>query len=211
MSKHLWGSSHSHIDIFLFLGLWLVSSKSINPQDKEEEIIKLEEKVLELKKENRVLKLQINEKVNTEANEKEKEEIATLQKINEEKEVEIAELTNKVQELDAKFNEANESKEQERQQLIEKHTDEVAKLREELEKVNNERQTLQQSIKATEENKESKPINETSAEMIRSIMNQFYVKLYQSIEGKDTLTSAGVLKLTAEIIRKETKAALNTN
>lgn len=188
-----------------------MSSKSINPQDKEEEIIKLEEKVLELKKENRVLKLQINEKVNTEANEKEKEEIATLQKINEGKEVEIAELTNKVQELDAKFNEANESKEQERQQLIEKHTDEVAKLREELEKVNNERQTLQQSIKATEENKESKPINETSAEMIRSIMNQFYVKLYQSIEGKDTLTSAGVLKLTAEIIRKETKAALNTN
>lgn len=202
-------SYHSHANIFL--GLWLVSSKSTNPQDKEEEIIKLEEKVLELKKENRVLKLQLNEKVNTEANEEEKEEIATLQKCNEEKDAEIAELTNKVQLLDQQINEANETKEQEGKQLVEKHTEEVAKLRAELEKVNNERQTLQQSIKEKEENKESKPINETSAEMIRSIMNQFYVKLYQSIEGKDTLTSAGVLKLTAEIIRKETKAALNTN
>lgn len=201
----------------MILGLWLVSSKPSNTFDKEEEIIKLEEKMLELKKENRLLKLQLNdsEKLSTVASSKEKDELIVLQKSNEEKEIKISQLMGKTQELEQAIQQANQSKETEKEQLIQIHMDEIAKLREELEKKNKELLALQESSKQQE--KESKEpgekmgTNETNAEMIRSIMNQFYVKFYQSVDGKNTLTTAEALKLTAEIIRKETKAALNSN
>lgn len=173
--------------------------------------------MLELKKENRLLKLQLNdsEKLSTVASSKEKDELIVLQKSNEEKEIKISQLMGKTQELEQAIQQANQSKETEKEQLIQIHMDEIAKLREELEKKNKELLALQESSKQQE--KESKEpgekmgTNETNAEMIRSIMNQFYVKFYQSVDGKNTLTTAEALKLTAEIIRKETKAALNSN
>lgn len=231
------------------IGLWLVSSKQGNTQDKEEEIIALEEKVLELKKENRLLKLQYNESrkvVNTVDNNTNNEEMINLQKCNEEKATQILELTDKVKELEHDIRIEKVLNENKFDQLIQTHSDEMATLREELDKKNTEIKAFEQKIKEclerememkkkigaekekekekeTETEKEKKKEketekeedkgkpNESNAEMIRSIMNQFYVKLYQSIEGKNTLTSAEVLKLTAEIIRKETKAALNSN
>lgn len=193
----------------------MVSSKQSNTCDKEEEIIELEEKLLELKKENRLLKLQLNDngKQSTLASSKEQEEIAAaLQKSNEEKEVKISELMSKTQELELLIQQAHESKEMEKEQLIEIQMNETAKLREELDKKNNELIALQESSKQQETpSQEKMTTNETNAETIRSIMNQFYVKLYQSLDGKMSLTTAEVLKLTAEIIRKETKAALNSN
>lgn len=181
-------------------------SKSNNGQDKEEEIIKLEEKMLELKKENRALKLQLTDtkQPNLDTNDKDKEELATLQKNNEEKELQISALSNKVQELDQKIIATIQSNNEEKQRLIEKHTEDVAQLREELEKKNNELKTLH------EKGQETKGSND-NGEMIRSIMNEFYKKLYKSVEEKQTLTSTEILKLTAEIIRKETKAALSSN
>lgn len=191
--------------MFCHLGLWLVSPKSNNAQDKEEEMIKLEEKVLELKKENRALKLQIGEsdRTSTEMDDKKKQELIELQKNVEEKDLKIVELTSKILELEQKLNAAMESTEQEKQQLITNHSIEMKKLREDLEKRYSEQQTVEQS--------NTKSSNESNGETIRKIMNQFYGKLYQSIEGKDSLTPADILKLTAEIIRKETKAALNSN
>lgn len=193
----------------------MVSSKQSNTCDKEEEIIELEEKLLELKKENRLLKLQLNDngKQSTLASSKEQEEIAAaLQKSNEEKEVKISELMSKTQELELLIQQAHESKEMEKEQLIEIQMNETAKLREELDKKNNELIALQESSKQQETpSQEKMTTNGTNAETIRSIMNQFYVKLYQSLDGKMSLTTAEVLKLTAEIIRKETKAALNSN
>lgn len=194
------------------LGLWLVSSKSNNAHDKEEEIIKLEEKVLELKKENRALKSQLNEcsgdRIKKGSDNKEVEVL--LQKTIEEKEFKIVELSSKVQELseknqtiEEKFNTTMETKKREHEQLFAQHSIEMDELRAELERKNKELQDMQQD--------KSKESNTNNGEMIRSIMNQFYTKLFQSIEGKSTLSSADVLKLTAEIIRKETKAALNTS
>lgn len=164
----------------------------------------MEEKMLELKKENRALKMVLSEseRVKTDTNSKDKEELAILQKCNDEKALTISELTLQVQELIQKSNEALQSKEQEKQQLIEKHTAEIEQLREEFEKKSAEMQA---------EQPKSKGDNENQTEKIRSIMQQFYVKLYQSIEGTDTMSTADVLKMTAEIIRKETKAALNAN
>lgn len=195
----------------------MVSSKSGNAQDKEEEIIQLEEKVLELKKENRALKSQFTEssgdRIKKDSDNKETEHL--LQKTIDEKELKIGELTSKVQELteknqniEDKFNTAMETDKHEREKLVAQHSSEMDALRAELEQKNNELQAMQQD-KSKEESKEGS--NANNGEMIRSIMNRFYTKLFQNIDGKSTLSSAEVLKLTAEIIRKETKAALNTS
>lgn len=193
----------------------MVSSKSNNAHDKEDEIMKLEEKVLELKKENRALKSQLSEcggdRIKKDSDNKEVE--IRLQKTIEEKELKIVELTGEVQELtgknqsiEEKFNTAMETEKLEREKLLARHSSEMDELRAELERKSNELQAMQQ-----DKNKESKESNVNNGEMIRSIMNQFYTKLFKSIDGKSTLSSADVLKLTAEIIRKETKAALNTS
>lgn len=196
----------------------MVSSKSSTAHDKEEEIIKLEEKVLDLKKENRALKSQLSEgsgdRVKKDADNKEAE--LSLQKTIDEKALKIVELTAKVQELAAtnqaneeKFNTTMETKKHEHVELIARHKTEMDELRAELERKISELEAMRQE--KSKENDDSPASNMNNGEMIRSIMNQFYSKLFQSIEGKNTLSSADVLKLTAEIIRKETKAALNTS
>lgn len=166
--------------------------------------------MLELKKENRLLKLQLAEieQGQKASNEKEKEELADMMKIKEENELKITELTTKLEEteqteqtLRAEVN----SKEKAIKEFNEKYTTDMASLRDELEKKSKALETLEKAEKV------EKGANTSNGETIRSIMNQFYVKLYQSVEGKNTMTSADILKLTAEIIRKETKAALNTN
>lgn len=179
------------------------SSKNENVHDEEGEIIKLEEKLLDLKKENRLLKLRLTEKeqVNKVSNDKEKEELTAMGKSNEEKELKINELTNKLKEVENELNMEKESKEMENEKLSEKYTTDFNTLREELEQKNKELEALQQS----------KAGNANNGETIRKIMNQFYVKLYESIQTKESMTSADILKLTAEIIRKETKSALNPN
>lgn len=173
----------------------------------------MEEKVLELKKENRALKSQFTEssgdRIKKDSDNKETEHL--LQKTIDEKELKIGELTSNVQELteknrniEDKFNTAMETDKHEREKLVAQHSSEMDALRAELEQKNNELQAMQQD-------KSKEGSNANNGEMIRSIMNQFYTKLFQNIDGKSTLSSAEVLKLTAEIIRKETKAALNTS
>lgn len=172
--------------------------------DREEEIIKLEEKMLELKKENRLLKLQLaeSEQEKRTSNEKEKEELANMMKVKEENELKITELTAKLEETEQTLRAEISAKDKAIEELGEKYTAELATLRDELEKKSKALETLEQSQKSA---------NTNNGDTIRNIMNQFYVKLYQSIEGKTTMASADILKLTAEIIRKETKAALNSN
>lgn len=192
--------------------------------DKEEEIIKLEEKVLELKKENRLLKLQLTESdhAKKDTNEQENEVLLALQQSNDEKELKIIEITGKLEEVEYNLNADIEAKKKENAALTEKYTTEIGSLREELEKKQAElyevQQKLQQEHQQQQQEQQEKPSstktgNASNGEMVRGIMNQFYVKLYQSIEGKDmtSMTSAELLKLAAEIIRKETKAALNSN
>lgn len=170
----------------------------------------MEEKVLELKKENRALKSQLSESsMKKDSDNKETEQ--KLQNTIDEKELKIVELSNRVQELtqknetiEEKFNIAMETDKHEREKLVAQHSSEMDGLRAELERKNNELQAMQ-------EDKSKEASNTNNGEMVRSIMNQFYTKLFQSIEGKSTLSSAEVLKLTAEIIRKETKAALSTS
>lgn len=198
------------IEKCICIGLRLNSST--DDQDKEEEIIKLEEKVLELKKENRSLKLQLadNQQMNKESNDKDNEELIASKKKNEELELQISDLTKKLEELEEKYKTATVENEKEKQQIIEKHAAELDNLRDTLDKKQKELETQQESNK-TNNNNNNTGGGSNNGELIRGIMNQFYVKLYQSIEEQETMSTADILKLTAEIIRKETKAALNSN
>lgn len=204
--EYMYSYKREFILTILIAGLRLGSLNPTDVPDKEEEIIKLEEKVLELKKENRLLKLQLSEsdQAKRDNNEKEKEDLIILQKTNNEREHKITELTRNLQELEQKLSTEFETKEKEKAELTEKYTVEMENLHEELEKKKVELEEAQQQ-------KSNKTGDANNGEMIRGIMNQFYVKLYQSIEGKETMASGDILKLTAEIIRKETKAALNSN
>lgn len=167
--------------------------------------------MLELKKENRALKSQLGgEQIKRDYDNKEAENL--LQMKIDEKELKIVELSSKIQELtmklqatEEKFDSALETEKVERDKLVAQHSSEMDTLRDELERKNSELQAMQQ-----DKSKEGGSTT-NNVEMIRSIMNQFYMKLFQSIEGKSSLSSSEVLKLTAEIIRKETKAALNTS
>lgn len=108
----------------------------------------------------------------------------------------------KIRELEQKFHADIASMENEKQELIKSNKYELEILND-LEKKISELEGQQQTEKADK--------GTTSADQIRSIMNQFYNRLYQSINGKDTLSSKEILKLSAELIRKETNAALSSN
>lgn len=167
---------------------------------------------MDLKKENRALKLQLadNEQMKNESNDKDNEELIASKKKNEELELQILDLTKKLEDLEEKHKTATVENEKGRQQIIEKHAAELDNLRDTLDKKQKELETQQESNK-TNNNNNNTGGGSNNGELIRGIMNQFYVKLYQSIEEQETMSTADILKLTAEIIRKETKAALNSN
>ncbi|XP_031626354.1 uncharacterized protein LOC116342761 [Contarinia nasturtii] len=192
--------------------LRLKATHATNASDKDEEIIRLEEKVLELKKENRALKMQLTEgeKVIVRENDNDKEWMELQRKITDQ-EHHIVELKNKWEETEQSLKMGMESIEKDKADIIANHAKEMNVLREELEKKNAEMDTLREQLKEQHDQSNKSSGNAGKGDMIRDIMNQFYVKLYQSIEGKETMGSADILKLTAEIIRKETKAALNSN
>lgn len=204
--------------------------------DSEEEIIKLEEKIVELKKENRLLKLKAVEAASNEqfvmapTNEElapVKEELKTvkrdlekLRQQNVDKETKIHELEGKLQmenekanvltsakaELERKLQESERKlkAEMELKKSVALDTDKRdAKILELGEKVKS------LTAKIVEHEKSGEAAQTKGHETIRSIMNKLYVELFQSVNGRDTMTSAEVLKLTAELIRRETKAALN--
>lgn len=222
--------------------------------DYEDEVIKLEEKIVELKKENRLLKLKLAESESKEpsvalsasavslatvaspasedlASVKQELEMANndLEKLRHEK----ADQETKIQELERKLKDETEKATAATKAKADLQTKLKAveiKLKAEMElKVsiaNNSNTNIQRSnakiaylekslkamaAKVAEKarNGVSGAVAATEHETIRSIMNKLYVELFQSVNGRDTMTSAEVLKLTAELIRRETKAALN--
>lgn len=135
--------------------------------DKEDEMIKMEEKVLELRKENRHLKLQmanIEQEKSEDANVN--EDLIELQKVNKEKDVEIAALKGKINDLEAALKREADSKIKEIQKIERK--------------VNEDQRKRSQNQSNTEGNNE----------VVLGIMNQMYVKLFESIEGKEPMASA---------------------
>lgn len=164
----------------------------------EEEILKLEERLLDLKKENRCLKLQLQEmnlsrQKQLEQDSKDDSLMESLRTENHEKGKKIDELLAQVENLTISLRNdldtANKS-----------NADKIEALQSELEVKSTEIDALHQQVSEA---------SNKSSEMVRSILNEFYQKLHASICDKADVSSADVLKLSADIIRKETKAALN--
>lgn len=162
--------------------------------EKDDEILELEEKVIELKKENRTLKLQIKDLGNPTANNKplisngeastptqhiyedleSKRIIENLRRENEIKVREAEDLKNKIQELETKLGE--------------------------------ERAKAEKLSQIQQKNAETP--SGSNPEMIRAIMNDLYQKLFTSLNQRNMWPKQDVLKITADLIRSETKAAL---
>lgn len=180
--------------------------------NKDQEIITLEEKVLTLKKSNHMLKLQLQEaeRVRKDALDKistqnsNAEALANLKKEYDEKDSQIADLRRKSDEL-------NKNLEDQKQSFDEKVAESNQTISDQLAEIEKLKAAVQEKEDYIQMLKELKPKESTSnnAETIRAIMNQFYTQFFEAINERDALTSSEVLKLTAELIRKETKAALN--
>lgn len=199
----------------------------------DDEIIKLEEKLIVLRKENRCLKLKINDleishKVKLAATdaikvekcrdciEGQKRSSILLRDniINDslldidrnlcvEKSDSCWQLETKIKDLEAKLQEENIKRtklEQENKNLIANDLVRSRDLETALKIKNTKIAELEQSLSQADAK------NHTT---VRAIMNELYVKLYQNVSEKETMTSGEILKLTAEIIRSETKSALN--
>lgn len=168
--------------------------------DKEEDIIKLEERILEVKKENRYLKLQMAKLEHEKQADSNISATVMLQKCNEGKDIEIIELKKNLEELETRSKREVNSKVDEIEKMKTEFATELDKLRQQIKE---KEMILQKSYKESG--------NKNNNEVVLGIMNHLYVQLYQNIDGKGPMETADLLKLIAEIIRKETKTALNQN
>lgn len=201
--------------------------------DFEEEIIKLEEKMVELKKENRLLKMKIAQAESNEApmnaspSDNFKEELETIKEDAKALRQEDTNKAIKIQELEEKLKLEGEKLTVSMRAKAELEK-KVRDLEEKLKTEGRLKSTLAQdadkrdaeildltmkvatmTAKIAEHEQNNKDAQVKANETIRSIMNKLYSELFQNVNGRETFTSAEVLKLTAELIRRETKAALN--
>lgn len=163
----------------------------------EEEIIRLEERILELKKENRSLKLQLREsdmfrKQTLEQDKQENATIATLR-------TECDAKQSKIDELSAQVDKVLESSRNDLDGIKKENDDKIQRLQCDLDAKSGEIESLQQQMTEA---------SAKSGDIVRAVLNEFYQKLHETIGAKDDVSADDVLKLSADIIRKETKAAL---
>lgn len=183
-------------------------------EEREDEILQLEEKIVELKKENRILKSELKIAV-----EKNQQEIVALQ-MNGDTEEKVNELTVKVDELQKEITEKNQAikdYEQQIEKFKSNENNEKANTQSKLDALDEQKkQLVQLQMDLQEKNsnilelvKHNQEITAKNADKIRGIMNDFYGRLYEEVSNYETMTSTQILKLAAEIIRRETKGALN--
>lgn len=163
----------------------------------EEEIIKLEERILEMKKENRRLKLQLRESdmVRKQKLEHDKQENTMLETLR----TECDAKQSRIDELSAQVDKVLESSRNELDGMKKENDEQIQRLQCDLDAKSGEIESLQQQMTEA---------SAKSGEIVRAILNEFYQKLHETIGDKDDVSADDVLKLSADIIRKETKAAL---
>lgn len=161
--------------------------------EKDDEILQLEEKIVDLKKENRAMKQEIKEleilAAEQQSGTKETNDAALAamtEQINSNK-CTIENLHVNANEKDKTIQELND-----RIKLLETKLEE--------EKVNSEKLS-----RASQE----QAVAPQSSDLIRSIMNDLYQKMYTSLNERNTWSKQDLLKLSADLIRSETKAALS--
>lgn len=166
--------------------------------EKDDEILELEEKIVELKKENRLLKLAAKEVADAavvisapsapQTDSKDAEAVAVLT-------VEVTEARRTIDDLRQVIND----KDGQTTELNKKLVDLETQLKDEQAKVVAQRNSEQNNAATAGQN----------ASLVREIMNELYQKLYQSLEERPSWPKQDILKLTADLIRNETKAVLS--
>lgn len=160
--------------------------------DKDDEILQLEEKIVDLKKENRTLKQEIKELEKLTVD----QQSAAVETDN----AGVAALTEEINAnkctIDGLRTDATE-----KDKNIEDLHAQIKQLEAKLEE---EKANSAKHSKAVQE----APVANQSSDLIRSIMNDLYQKLYNSLNERNTWPKQEVLKLSADLIRSETKAAL---
>lgn len=207
------------IDLFKLSG-----SKSMdlfaNEDDRDAEILKLEEKIIELRKENRLLKARATDTESVKQNplvsdtqvaeiEKLKVENKTKNELIDKLERDLAIRTVKCAAFEQKVIETEKKFSAEAKKVTEldvkaKKCDDLTIRVKELEARLAEEQN---KAKASAKN----PEDVDSVQLIRGIMNDFYQSFYQAVNKRESFTQQEVLRLAAELIRSETKKALSQN
>lgn len=167
--------------------------------EKDDEILQLEERIVELKKENRILKQQVKDSnsaaaavsVAAKASSKDSDDGAL-----------VAVLTVDLTEANHTIDQLQRNARGKDQRLVEADK-RVAALEAELKDAKS---------KAVQQHSNGGRGDEAagqSVDLIRGIMNDFYQKLYQGLDQRNSWPKQEVLKMAADLIRSETKAALN--
>lgn len=205
----------------------LIKMQRVNGGDQEEEIINLEEKILELKKENRILRLKTTQKneniISTHYQQQQhvqelEAEVEKLKINYNEETAKCNSLRKMLQEIEMKFNEKtsllNESENNcNNIQIALKHSnDEVTKIQEQNEKLedeiklkNDETEILQTKLQAC--SAVQKPTPDQIDDVVKEIFNNLFRTIIGQINEAEESIDPVILKIIGRTLRYEKKNA----
>lgn len=199
------------------------NDKNNNDSVREEDIMRLEEKILSIKRENINLKSIVRDmeerlRCSNEGSSDElnglKVQLKSVQQDNRNISLELEERNEKIQMLEAKVKDSMESRDV---QLRNNEAD-LAELKSQLNVSSRYVQDLQASLDGIEKGRENiaskesqtdgKPDSAPSDVMIKEIMNNLYFKLCEKISNANDLKQSEILKIIGQTIKHETSECL---
>lgn len=198
------------------------NDKNNNDSVREEDIMRLEEKILSIKRENINLKSIIRELEERKRHESGSEELnearVQLKAVQQEQKnisVELDNRNEKIQILEMKLKNAVE----EREIQLKNNEADLAELKSQLNQSSRCVQDLQASLDRAEKKAQEVAIKESQTEgkpessvpsdvMIKEIMNNLYFKLCEKISNANDLKQSEVLKIIGQTIKQETSECL---
>lgn len=199
------------------------NDKNNNDSVREEDIMRLEEKILSIKRENINLKSIVrdmeerlrntNENSNDELNEL-KVQLKSVQMENKNISLELENKSEKLHVFEAKFKNSSE----EREIQLKNSEADMAELKSQLNVANRYVQDLQTSLDKIQAQRGSNSVKESQTEgkpdtapsdvMIKEIMNNLYFKLCEKISNANDMKQSEILKIIGQTIKQETSECL---
>jgi hypothetical protein len=199
------------------------NDKNNNDSVREEDVMRLEEKILSIKRENINLKSIIrdmeerlrntNENSNDELNEL-KVQLKSVQVENKNISLDLENRNEKLQLLEGKLKNSSE----EREIQLKNNEADVAELKSQLNVANRYVQDLQSSLDKIHSQRDSNAAKESQTDgrsetapsdvMIKEIMNNLYFKLCEKISNANDMKQSEILKIIGQTIKQETSECL---
>lgn len=199
------------------------NDRNNNDSLREEDIMRLEEKVLSIKRDNISLKSIIRDmedKLRAKSSDDElnelKMQLKSVQKENKTYQLELENRCEKIALLEAKVKDTEE----ERDVQLRNNEADVAELKSQLNVSSRYVQDLQASLDSIEQKRESCATKESQTDgkadapsdvMIKEIMNNLYLKLFEKISNANDLKQSEILKIIGQTIKTETSEWLKKN